>query len=72
GIAIFFLSMLSIPVYISFKGSISLTTKILKGNTVIKDWDGGFKAAYIAICVVALLYFVWAMAIIIDIIIRGY
>jgi len=62
----------TIPVQISFIFSILLTIRILKDHTIIKDWNSRFKAAYITICIVAILYFGYIMAIIILSIIGGY
>ena len=62
----------TIPVQISFIISILLTIRILKGHTILKDWNSRFRSAYIAICIVALLYVCYIMAIIILSIIGGY
>ena len=66
GIGAFFMSIVSIPVYIVLKGSISLITRISKGHTLIKEWSGDFKAGYIMLCLVALAYFCWAVFVIIG------
>jgi len=63
-LGLFYYFILSIPAQISVASSIFLTVKILKGNTIIKEWGDGFKAAYVATCIVALLYFtvlVWSI-----------
>jgi len=65
GLSVFFYLIISIPTHISFIGLIYLISRILKGNTIIKNWSSGFKMAYITICIIALLYFVWATSIII-------
>jgi len=66
GIGAFFMSIVSIPVYIVLKGSISLITRISKVHTLIKEWSGDFKAGYIMLCLVALAYFCWAVFVIIG------
>ena len=54
GLVLYFFFIVTIPVKISAIISFFLIRKILKGSIIIKDWSSGFKAAYIAICIIAL------------------
>jgi len=63
GIGILYMSIIGIPVHLSFIGSIFLICKILKGNTTTREWSYNFKAAYIIICMIALFCFYWVMSI---------
>jgi len=71
-LAVVVILIATIPVQISFIVSVFLTIRIWNGNVVIKDWNGRFKAAYITICIVAMLYLIYMVDVIIASIIGGY